>query len=129
MIIGVGTDMVDIARIAALLESQGDRFLHKCYTRSERTEGTSLSHPHRRASYYAKRFAAKEAVAKALGCGIGEQIGWQDMEVTRSALGAPRVTLLTSDFSDYHVHLSLSDERQYALAFAVVEDKGITSHG
>ena len=121
MILGIGTDMVAIVRIADVLNRQGDAFLRKCFTTAEREEGNSLSHPERRIAYFAKRFAAKEAVAKAFGNGIGAMLGWQDIEVTRNDKGAPKARVTAAIADGCHVHLSLSDEKDYALAFAVIE--------
>ena len=122
MIIGIGTDMVAMDRIAGVIQRQGQAFLQRCYTAAERAEGESLDHPDRRIAYFAKRFAAKEAVSKAFGCGIGAELTWQDIEITRDERGAPLAAVSAPIARGRHLHLSLSDEKGYALAFAVVED-------
>lgn len=128
MIIGIGTDLCDIRRINKSLEKFGDKFTHKIFTEAERDYCDKRSG---RASYYAKRFAAKEAVAKALA---GEETGalpWQDVEVVNDPSGRPRINLYREAQSrmDSHiptgmkgrVHLSLSDDYPYAQAYAIVE--------
>ena len=87
-ILGTGIDLVENARIAASIEKFGDRFLHRIYTEGEIAYCSAMAHP---VPHYAARFAAKEAVSKAFGCGIGKTLGWRDMEVTRDELGAPHI--------------------------------------
>jgi len=128
MIIGVGTDLCDIRRIEKSIEKFGERFKAKIFTKRERDYCESKSG---NAAYYAKRFAAKEAVAKALaGSRIGS-LSWQDVEVANDPSGRPTVVLhkgalkrmkdrLPEDY-DGHIHLSLTDDWPYAQAFAILE--------
>ncbi|MBI1326777.1 MAG: holo-ACP synthase [Alphaproteobacteria bacterium] len=116
---GIGTDMVEVARIEKLLQNKAKRFLEKVFTSAEIKEGASANH-------YAKRFAAKEACLKALGTGMREGLRWHDMEITNDALGCPHLSLsgealrLTGTETP-RIHVSLSDETHYALAFVIIE--------
>jgi holo-[acyl-carrier protein] synthase len=132
MIIGVGTDMASVSRIAGVLEEHGDRFIRRCFAEEERArvESRAGSDPHLRAAGYAKRWAAKEACAKALGSGIRDDVFLKDIVVINGADGAPaldlrggakdRLTALTPQGMTPHVHVSLSDESATALAFVVI---------
>ena len=111
MIIGIGTDIVDIRRIEKLIEESGERFIAKIFNEEEKGEG---------AAHYAKRFAAKEAVAKALGTGIGSNVSFKDIVITNDENGAPKVQVKGQGLK-VKVHISLSDEYPYALAYAVAE--------
>ncbi|MHC4219303.1 MAG: holo-ACP synthase [Planctomycetota bacterium] len=90
-VIAHGVDLVDIARIEAMLDQHGGRFTERCFTDGERRYADSG--PRMRAQRYAARFACKEAVLKALGTGWREGIAWRDIEVRREPLGGPRLTL------------------------------------
>jgi holo-[acyl-carrier protein] synthase len=133
MIIGVGTDLVKVDRIAAVIARHGDRFINRCFAVEERW-GNPKDRCHlglRRdntllAAHYAKRWAAKEAVAKALGLGIDAGVYLRDIVVVKDDRGAPRIELrggaagvLTG--RDIKIHLSLSDDAGIALAFVVIE--------
>jgi len=128
MIIGIGTDLCDIRRIEGSLDKFGARFIDRIFTQSEKDYCNPKSG---KASYYAKRFAAKEAVAKALSGAATGHLKWQDVEVKNDPSGRPSVYLyraankrladLTPKGYQAHVHLSLTDEYPYAQAFAVVE--------
>lgn len=87
-----GIDVVDIARVAAMLERHGERFLARCFTGEER-EGLHAVGPARRAEFLAGRFAAKEAAAKALGTGIADGVGWRDVAVAAGPRGEPELRL------------------------------------
>lgn len=128
MIIGVGADLSDIRRIQASLDRFGDRFKTRCFTdiereRSDRKPDAAWS--------YAKRFAAKEACAKALGTGMRRDVYWKDMGVVNLRSGQPTLALtgpaaahlerLTPAGHTAKIHLTLSDEHPYALAFVVIE--------
>lgn len=128
MIIGIGADMTDIRRIEASLARFGERFKQRCFTgterlRSDRKPDASWS--------YAKRFAAKEACAKALSTGMRRNVYWRDMGVVNLATGQPTLHLtgpaaahlarLTPAGREARIHLTLSDEHPYALAFVVIE--------
>jgi holo-[acyl-carrier protein] synthase len=89
-VVGLGLDLVEVDRLGAAIERHGERFLRRVFTEGERDYCEAKSEP---AVFYAARFAAKEAVAKAFGTGIGADIGWLDIEVVRNAFGAPAVHL------------------------------------
>lgn len=125
MIIGIGADLVDIRRIEDLIGRFGQRFLCRVFTPDERAHCLARS---RSGASFAKRFAAKEACAKALGTGLACGVGWQDMEVVRGQNGAPGLRLAggaAGRLADLvpaglmaHVHVTLTDE--YPLAHALV---------
>lgn len=122
MIIGIGTDIVDIARIEQLLQRQGARFVERVLCAEE----ILVYHRHvDGVAYLAKRFAAKEAASKAFGTGIGE-LSWQDFSILNDAHGAPvlrltgRAAQLLRQRGGRQALLSLSDERQFAVAFVVL---------
>jgi len=124
-VIGIGTDILEIKRIDAVLERLGDRFVRRILTLQEQVEYRDSGQPVR---LLAKRFAAKEAIAKALGTGIGRGVSWQDMEVAHNDSGAPLVRLsggaleVVQRRGGSRVELSLADERDYVVAFAVLSD-------
>lgn len=122
-IFGIGTDIVEVARIAAsLAKSQG--LVKRVLTANEQQDYHQSSQP---AAFLAKRFAAKEACAKAFGTGIGEHLSFQDFEVTHDAKGRPLLhwlapaQQLATQLDVGHAHLSISDERDYAIAYVVLE--------
>jgi holo-[acyl-carrier protein] synthase len=90
-IIGHGVDLVEIARIERMLDDHGDRFSTRCFTEEERAYGEASAAV--RGERYAARFAAKEAVLKALGTGLRDGIEWTDIEVRRSAASTPSIEL------------------------------------
>lgn len=89
-VVGLGLDLVEVARIRALLDKNGDRFKERVFTPAEIAYCDSCANA---AIHYAARFAAKEAVAKALGTGFADGVGWRDVEIVRSEQGAPSVVL------------------------------------
>ena len=128
MIIGIGSDLCDIRRIEASLARFGDRFKLRCFTeleraRSDRKPDASWS--------YAKRFAAKEACAKALGTGMRRGVFWRDMGVVNMRSGQPTMQLaggalarlqeMTPPGMKAVIHLSLTDDHPYAQAFVIIE--------
>lgn len=121
--LAVGVDLVEISRIAAILERHGDRFLGRVYTDGE------LAYARGRLSALAARWAAKEATAKALGTGIG-QVGFQDIEVVCDAQGKPELVLhgqavhLAAQLGLEQFALSLSHTADHALAFVVAQGSG-----
>ncbi len=121
--IGIGTDIVEISRIEQVLARHGERFINRVLVPAEREQCAEAPNATR---FLAKRFAAKEAISKALGTGIGVSLSWQDLIVERSPSGAPSVALsergaeLLASRGGREILLSLSDERAYAVAFAVV---------
>lgn len=128
MIIGLGSDLADIRRIARTLERFGDRFTHRCFTEIEREKADRRR---MRAETYAKRFAAKEACAKALGTGLRNGVFWRDMEVVNLPSGKPtmrltngaaiRLAALLKPRHDAVIHVTMTDEPPYAQAFVVIE--------
>jgi len=128
LIIGLGSDLADIGRIGATLERFGERFVKRVFTDIERAR--SERKPDRAASY-AKRFAAKEACAKALGTGMRAGVFWRDMGVVNLRSGAPtlaltggaakRLAAITPPGMTAYIHLSLTDDDPYALAFVIIE--------
>lgn len=127
MIVGVGTDLVAVARIAETLSRQPVRFPRRVLVDAEIDAFRAAPDA---ARWLAKRFAAKEAVAKAFGTGIGGQLSFKDIVIGRSPAGAPLVSFrgagstLAAARGVARAHLSLSDERDYALAFVVLETVG-----
>jgi holo-[acyl-carrier protein] synthase len=124
VIFGVGTDLVTIKRIEEALFRFGDRFLHRILNEAEVAE---YAESPQAARFVAKRFAAKEAFAKAYGTGIGESVGWHDIRVTHDALGKPMIETSESLSARFQaqlitqIHLSITDEADHALAFVVIE--------
>jgi len=128
MILGIGSDLTDIRRIQTSLNRFGDRFTHRIFTELERTRSDRKAD---RAGSYARRFAAKEACAKALGTGLSRGVFWRDMGVTNLPSGQPTFTLtggaaarlaaITPAGLVAKLHLSLTDDPPYAQAFVVIE--------
>lgn len=128
MILGVGSDLTDIRRVADTLERFGERFTERVFTETERARSERRRD---RASSYAKRFAAKEACAKALGTGLRRGVFWRDMGVTNLPSGQPTLVLtggaaarlaeMTPPGHTSTLHLSLTDDPPYAQAFVVIE--------
>ena len=124
MIHGIGTDLVLVARVEAALARFGERFRDRVLVAEERAQMPAGA---ARGRWLAKRWAAKEAVAKAFGTGIGATLGFHDIVIGRAGNGAPRVELRggAAAFAAAHgitgIHLSLSDEAAHALAFVVLE--------
>ncbi len=123
MIIGVGTDIVGTARIGRMLEgTRGEAFLRRVLSETERAyvSGKQFS-PARKVEFVAGRWAAKEAVSKALGCGIGASLGFHDIEVLPDERGKPCCRVARSVAAGVRVHLSISHADGWATAFAVAE--------
>ncbi|MGH1375189.1 MAG: holo-ACP synthase [Alphaproteobacteria bacterium] len=130
MIIGIGNDLVDIRRIEKTLKTHKERFITRCFSKSEQ-EQLAQRKEDQRASFLAKRFAAKEACVKALGSGFVGDIYLKDISVERDDLGKPSLVLtggalerlieLSPNNLKPHLHLSLSDEPPYASAFVILE--------
>jgi holo-[acyl-carrier protein] synthase len=124
MIVGIGVDIVETARIEKLRVKFGQRFLDRILTPGERQVFASRNHPD---SYLATRFAAKEAVAKALGTGIGKQLGFHSVQIDNDGFGKPVLRFL-GDAVDLmatrnikNAMISLSDEKHYVVAMVVLE--------
>lgn len=128
MIIGLGSDLSDIRRVEKSLERFGERFTNRVFTEIERTRSERKTD---RAASYAKRFAAKEACAKALGTGIRHGVFWRDMGVANLPSGKPTMVLtggalerlkaITPAGHEATIHLSLTDDHPYAQAFVIIE--------
>ncbi|MGL4494386.1 MAG: holo-ACP synthase [Beijerinckiaceae bacterium] len=133
MIVGLGSDLCDIDRIARSLERFGDRFTHRIFTDGERRR--SDSRPGVRAASYARRFAAKEACAKALGTGFRRGVFWRDLEVVSLPSGQPTMRLhggaarrLAALIPPGHaaaIHVSLTDEPPLAQAIVIIEARPV----
>jgi len=125
VIIGIGTDLIHISRIDAALSKSGRRFAERILHPDEMQAFDNKNTEKQRIAFLAKRFAAKEALSKALKTGIGK-VSWHSMLVQNDAKGAPNVVFFDEALRLYNVagatsiHLSLSDERDLALAFAVI---------
>jgi len=128
MILGIGSDLSDIRRIENSLSRFGERFTNRVYTELERARSERKND---RAASYAKRFAAKEACAKALGTGIRRGVFWRDMGVINLRSGQPTMALtggaaarlaeMTPPGMKAVIHLSLTDDHPYAQAFVIIE--------
>ncbi len=128
VIVGIGSDLCDITRIEQTLERYGERFIARCFTDVERrkSDGRAL-----RAASYAKRFAAKEACAKALGTGLRRGVFWKDMGVVNLPSGQPtmrltggaaeRLKAILPPGAEAFIHLTITDEPPIAQAFVVIE--------
>ncbi len=122
MIIGIGTDIVEIERIKKSVEKYGEKFLNKIFTQAE----LAYSLPKKnKFQHLAARFAAKEAVVKALADCCNDGFNWKDIEIINSENGKPEVRLF-GKFAEYisdgkSIKISLSHEKNYAIAFAVLE--------
>ncbi len=133
MILGIGSDLCDIRRIERSLERFGDRFTHRVFTEGERARSDRRA---ARAPSYARRFAAKEACAKALGTGLSQGVFWRDMEVVNLPGGRPamrltggaleRLQAMTPPGHEAVVHVSLTDDPPLAQAFVVIEARPLT---
>lgn len=129
MIVGLGSDLCNIDRIRQALDRHGDRFERRLFTEAERAR--AAARPFTRAATFAKRFAAKEAFAKAIGTGFNARIAMRDIGVVNDAAGAPTLALtggaaerLASMAPAGHrivVHLTLTDDHPWAQAFVILE--------
>ncbi|WP_294644371.1 holo-ACP synthase [uncultured Aureimonas sp.] len=128
MIVGIGSDLIDIRRIEKTLERHGERFTTRVYTPVERAKSDRRA---QRAASYAKRFAAKEACAKALGTGLSQGVFWRDMGVVNLPGGKPTMALtngaaerLRSLMPAGHrpvIHVTITDDFPLAQAFVIIE--------
>ena len=122
-IVGIGVDLVRIARIQALAERWQDRFLHRVYTDAERRACLERASPY---ASLAGRFAAKEAVLKALGTGWSEGLSWRDIQILNDGRGRPVVSVqgkadvLVRSAGVTQIHVSLSHDSDYAIAQAIL---------
>lgn len=133
MILGVGCDVVNVTRVAELIEKHGDRFLERTYSADEVKGAEKYANDNHKAriGYFARRFAAKEAFAKAVGTGFGAELAFNEVGVVNDASGQPVVELMPEvkkrleAFFDcmFDVNVSLSDDAPVALAFVVISSK------
>jgi len=134
MILGIGTDLANIDRVAGTLERFGDRFRNRVFTDVEQAKAARRRDE---AGTYAKRWAAKEACSKALGTGLAMGISWKDMSVTNLRTGQPvmqvtgwaaeRLKDMTPDGYDAIIHVTLTDDHPWAQAFVVIEARPISA--
>jgi holo-[acyl-carrier protein] synthase len=127
MIIGLGNDLIDITRVEKTLERFGDKFIHRVFTEIERTKSDRRLN---RAASYAKRFASKEACAKALGTGLSRGVYWRDMGVVNLPGGKPTLALtggaakrleeITPDGHEAEIHLTITDDFPLAQAIVII---------
>ncbi len=125
MILGIGTDIIEVDRIANAMERYGSQFLNKIFTAAERAYCDA--HPNV-AERYAVRFAAKEAFSKAIGTGWTGQFEWQHVAVARQADGKPYLLLdgeLARRWNPHHIHVSLSHTHRYATATVIIEARDL----
>lgn len=134
MIVGIGSDLCRIDRIEKTLARFGERFEARVFTEIERAR--AARRPDQKADTYAKRFAAKEACSKALGTGFRDGVAWRDMGVINLPSGRPTMALtgaalerlkeLTPIGYEADIHLSLTDDHPFAMAFVVIGLKAIS---
>lgn len=126
MTIAIGTDILEIERLKSAYARQGTKLAERILTPAEIERFNSIEDEHVRLSFLAKRWCAKEAIAKALGTGIAKGVGWQEMEVLNLPSGAPSVVLsgaaldVLNALGGKTILLSLSDERHYCVAFCSI---------
>lgn len=124
MILGLGIDIVETHRMKKVLKQHGNSFINKVFTEDEISENGSRAD---KTAFFASRWASKEALSKALGCGIGNKCAWKDIRIQNDRTGKPRIklggtALLTArKMSVKKIHLSISHEREYAAAVVVLE--------
>lgn len=134
MIIGIGSDLIDIRRVERSIERFGERFTERCFTPVERKKSDGRKN---RAASYAKRFAAKEACSKALGTGLAQGVFWRDMGVVNLPSGKPtmqltggaadRLASMTPEGHKAVIHLTITDDFPLAQAFVIIEAVPLTS--
>ncbi len=123
VLVGLGTDVIEVERIRGVLDRQGERFLARVFTEEERAYCAKMRQPHK---HYAARFAAKEAVSKCFTTGIGAELGWRSVSVYHGARHQPLVRLdeqgraLLAQVGATHVLLSLSHTDTVAVAVAAL---------
>lgn len=133
MIIGLGSDLIDIRRVEKSIERFGERFTHRCFTDIDRAKSDGRRN---RAASYAKRFAAKEACSKALGTGLANGVFWKDMGVVNLPGGKPTMKLTNGAAERLaemlpaghraNIHLTITDDHPYAQAFVIIEALPVT---
>ena len=137
MIVGMGSDLCNMDRIAASIARFGDRFEHRVFTDVERAK--AARRPFTKPGTYAKRFAAKEAFSKAVGTGFRKGVFMKDIGVVNAPSGAPTIALtggakaaldaLIPSGHQAHIHLSLTDDHPWAQAFIIIEALPLSQTG
>ena len=123
ILLGLGTDLIEVARVRGVFERQGDRFLNRVFTEEERTYCFSNAHPHK---HLAARFAAKEAVSKCFTTGIGAELGWKSVSIYHGERKEPLVRLdekgiaLMRQLGATHILVTLSHTETMAMAVAAL---------
>ena len=131
MILGIGNDLIDITRVAKVIERHGERFLERIFTEAERARAQRrASNEKMLVATYAKRFAAKEACSKALGTGIRQGVWWRDMGVVNLPGGRPtmrltggalaRLQAMTPAGHEARIDLTITDDWPLAQAFVII---------
>ncbi len=133
MILGVGIDLISVGRIQNLMLEFKEKFPNKIFTTNEILQASKIEYLEEnfsaRAIFYAKRFAAKEAFAKAVGLGIGRGVDFKDIEVENDELGKPKINILNGKevflrnhfkCENFAIHLSLTDENPLASAVVII---------
>ena len=128
MILGIGMDLCKISRINTTLLRYGDRFKNRCFTNNEVKKCNNVKNS---SACYAKRFASKEAVSKALGTGINQGVYWKDIEIINMKSGKPTVVLkgnakkilikMIPESKGYNISVTITDENDLAQAFVIIE--------
>ena len=134
MILGIGIDLVSVGRIEHLMLEFKEKFAEKIFTKKEILQANKIKSSEKnsikRAIFYAKRFAAKEAFAKATGLGLGRGVDFKDIEVTNGKLGNPLIKIINGkekfleehfNCKKFNIHLSLTDENPLASAIVIIE--------
>ena len=125
MIVGIGTDIIDVRRINNIINKYGKKFKKKCFTNVEIEKSEKRSNS---VNSYAKRYAAKEAFAKALGTGLASGVFWKDISVENNILGKPSIKLSGKALDKFNqlsnnkcsTMISLSDEKNYAISNVII---------
>ena len=125
MIVGIGIDIVDVKRINNIINEYGEKFKKKCFTKIEIERSENKSNI---VNSYAKRYAAKEALAKALGTGLANGVFWKDISVENNIFGKPSIKLTGTALKKFNqlshnkgsIVVSLSDEKNYAIANVII---------
>lgn len=123
MLAGLGVDLIEVGRIRKALDRWGERFIRRVFTAEEKLYSLRKAFPEQS---FAARFAAKEAVLKALGTGLSGGIGWKDVEIVNNRIGKPEVRLgskITRHTGERKVLISLSHTKELAVAFAILVEE------
>lgn len=121
MIIGIGIDLIEIYRVEESIEKYKSKFLNRIFTKKEQEYCNRFSTPY---EHFAVRFAAKEAISKALGTGFGEDLSWLDIEIQNDPTGKPSIIFsekAKKKFSNPKAHISLSHTKDHAVAYVILE--------